>query len=70
MKDYKGFFSSRTIWANIAAMLAMIAQFMGWEPVDVGGLTEHFMLIVSGVSSLAGMYFRYIASAKLTLGGE
>jgi hypothetical protein len=67
MQDFKGFFQSRTVWANIVGILALIAAARG---IDLGGeeanrLTEARLQIVSAGGFVASTVFRVLATRRI-----
>lgn len=63
----KTIFSSRTIWANVIGMLALVLSWLGFDTssVDKSAVTDHLLLIVTGGSFVASTVFRVLATKRL-----
>jgi lysozyme family protein len=67
MEFTKTIFESRTIWANLVGVLALMLSWLGFDTsfVDKNVITDHLFQIIAGMSFLASTFFRVIASKKL-----
>ena len=62
MNDIKGILQSKTVWGAAIAVLATLAQILGYELGDTNGLAEQVVAVIGG---LLAIYGRVTAVAKL-----
>lgn len=69
MDDWKNFFASRTVWANLVGLAALVLGSLGHDlaGVDQGAVLDAVMQIVAGLSFLASIAFRVAAKRRLSL---
>ena len=69
MDDWKSFFASRTVWANLVGLTALILASFGFDggAIDKDGAVEALLQVVAGLSFLASTAFRVLATRKLTV---
>ena len=69
MTEWKSFLESRTVWANLVGLLALVLSGLGFKTGDIN--TEYFvdavLQVVAGISFLASTVFRVTATRKITL---
>jgi uncharacterized membrane protein YgdD (TMEM256/DUF423 family) len=67
MNDTKSVLASRTIWANLIGLLAVAVGLFGVDvsSAEVESATEALVHIVTGISCLAGIYFRMVATKQI-----
>jgi hypothetical protein len=67
MNDTKSLLSSRTLWANVIGLGALIAGLFGVDAsgVDAAGLSEAIPQAVAAVSFIASSVFRIQATRRL-----
>jgi predicted P-loop ATPase/GTPase len=67
MTDPKTFFQSRTVWANVVGLLALIAAARGVEfgADDANRLAEACLQVVTAASLVASTFFRVIATQPI-----
>ncbi len=53
MSDWKSFFASRTVWANLVGLAALVASSLGIDvaPADQEGATDALLQVVAGLRS-------------------
>jgi len=63
----KTIFASRTIWANGVGMIALACSWLGFDTssVDKTAVTDHLLLVITGVSFVASTVFRVLATKRL-----
>ncbi len=69
MNDWKNFFASRTVWANIVGFVALVASGFGMDvpQPDQDGAADALLQVVAGLSFLASTIFRVMAKTRLAL---
>jgi DNA-binding NarL/FixJ family response regulator len=69
MTDLKTLLESRTIWANIVGLIAVVLAALGFGPsgVDPDRIVEIILQVVAGLSFLASTIFRILATRKIGL---
>ncbi len=69
MSDWKSFFASRTVWANLVGLAALVASSFGIDVAlaDQEGATDALLQVVAGLSFLASTVFRVMAKRRLSL---
>jgi len=69
MTDWKTFLASRTVWANIIGLAALLAGALGVDvaPSDQEKAADAVLQIVAGLSFLASTAFRVLATRRLRL---
>ncbi len=69
MDSWKNFFASRTVWANLVGLAALIASSLGADvpAADQEAATDALLQVVAGLSFLASTVFRVMAKTRLTL---
>ena len=69
MTEWKSFLESRTVWANLVGLLALVLSGLGFKTSDINA--EYFvdvvLQVVAGISFLASTVFRITATRKITL---
>jgi lysozyme family protein len=67
MDQFKSFFSSRTIWANIVGFVALLLPLLGYKTdgLDSGQVVDAISQIVAGLSFIASTVFRVAATKKI-----
>lgn len=65
--DTIGFFQSKTIWAQIVAVLALVGYGFGvtFGESETATLTEHLGLVIAGIANIAGMLSRKWATRRI-----
>jgi hypothetical protein len=69
MSDWKTFFESRTVWANLVGLAALILSSFGLGTAlfDQDKAVDALLQLVAGFSFLASTVFRVAATRKITL---
>jgi hypothetical protein len=69
MIEFKSMLQSRTVWANLIGLLALILSLLGFRPsvVDKEQLIDAILQIIAAVSFLASTAFRITATKKIGL---
>jgi hypothetical protein len=69
MSEWKTFLESRTVWANLVGLTAMILSSLGFASVgfDQEKIIDVILQVVAGLSFLASTVFRVLATHKLTV---
>ena len=62
MNDVKGILQSKTVWGAAIAVLATLAQILGYDLGDTNGLAEQVVAVIGG---LLAIYGRVTAVTKL-----
>ena len=62
MNDVKGILQSKTVWGAAIAVLATLAQILGYDLGDTNGLAEQIVAVIGG---LLAIYGRVTAVTKL-----
>ncbi|MGL4241777.1 MAG: hypothetical protein ACRCTI_11750 [Beijerinckiaceae bacterium] len=67
MTDVKSFLQSRTVWANIVGLVALIAAARGVDfgADDANRLAEACLQIVTAASFVASTLFRVVATRRI-----
>ena len=60
MENVKSIFASRTVWASLVAVLALLASKAGYTVAgaDQAAIVDAVMTVVGALSSVAAIYFR------------
>jgi hypothetical protein len=69
MSDWKNFFASRTVWANLVGLAALVASSLGSDvpQAEQEAATDALLQVVAGLSFLASIAFRVMARRRLSL---
>jgi hypothetical protein len=69
MSEWKTFLESRTVWANLIGLTALILSSLGFSAlgVDQERVIDVILQFVTGLSFLASTVFRVLATRKLTV---
>lgn len=62
MNDVKGILQSKTVWGATIAVLATLAQLLGYDLGDTNGLAEQLVAVIGG---LLAIYGRITAVTKI-----
>ena len=64
MEGVKGIFQSRTVWASLVAILALLASKAGYTVADAdqAALVDAVMTVVSALSAGAAAFYRVKAT--------
>ena len=68
MQDFKPYLRSRTVWANIVGLSALLLDLLGYagpSPETQGELVQAILKMVELGGFVFGTYFRAVASKKL-----
>jgi hypothetical protein len=67
MTDPKAFFHSRTVWANIVGLVALVAAARGVDfgADDANRLAEACLQVVTAASFVASTVFRVLATRRI-----
>jgi hypothetical protein len=69
MSEWKTFLESRTVWANLVGLTALILSSLGFSSLgfDQEKIIDTILQVVAGLSFLASTTFRLLATRKLTV---
>jgi hypothetical protein len=69
MSEWKTFLESRTVWANLIGLTALILSSLGFAAlgVDEERIIDVILQVVTGLSFLASTVFRVLATRKITV---
>jgi hypothetical protein len=69
MSDWKTFFESRTVWANMVGLGALVLSSLGFGSglFDQDKAVDALLQIVAGLSFVISTVFRVAATRKITL---
>jgi hypothetical protein len=69
MSEWKTFLESRTVWANLVGLTALILSSLGFSSLgfDQEKIIDMILQVVAGLSFLASTVFRVLATRKLTV---
>jgi hypothetical protein len=69
MSEWKTFLESRTVWANLIGLTALILSSLGFASVgmDQEKIIDVILQMISGASFLASTVFRVLATRKITV---
>jgi hypothetical protein len=69
MSEWKTFLESRTVWANLVGLTALILSSLGFSSLgfDQEKIIDVILQVVAGFSFLASTVFRVLATRKLTV---
>ncbi|MBF9232073.1 hypothetical protein [Microvirga alba] len=67
MIDTKTILASRTVWANIIGLVALLLSVLGFDATDLGtsALTEAVVQLVAAASFIASTIFRILATKQI-----
>ncbi len=69
MSEWKTFLESRTVWANLVGLTALILSSLGFSALgfDQEAVIDGILQVVTGLSFLASTAFRVLATRKITM---
>ncbi len=69
MDEWKTFLESRTVWANLIGLTALILSSLGFSALgfEQEKIIDVILQIVTGLSFLASTIFRVMATRKITV---
>lgn len=68
MTDIKTILASRTVWANLIGLLALLIGGLGFDTssLDADATAQAIVQIVAGASFIASTVFRILATKRIT----
>jgi hypothetical protein len=69
MNDMKTLVQSRTLWANVVGLVAIVLSGFGFRSagVDADQIVDVILQVVAGMSFLFSTVFRILATKKISL---
>jgi hypothetical protein len=67
MLDTKTLLASRTVWANLIGLIALVLGVLGFDasPLDSGDFEEAVVQLVAAASFVASTVFRILATKQI-----